>query len=230
MGGIINSYTNLRGYAVKGLLIAVEGPDGCGKTTLVEELYQAYTDLGVKVLKCSLFSDEEFNMQVKKHVVNGGGDNLANALLMLSVIHQRYVDVIKPALDDGYLVLVDRWTSSTAIYHNCEGVVLKMIEVTRIAKPDLTLVLTVSDTVIHKRLQARVSVGLDDAADHASLTKISKLNQHYYCLLANTMRYESTLGPMYRIPGICSVSDVTAYISERFGVGALQTYPILVTL
>lgn len=100
----------------KGLFVTISGGEGVGKTTLIDNLYNsdllkgscvkadmASTELG-KYCKEYIFSHKEgMSVEVKTY-------------LFLTALRDVYDNVIKPALNEGKVVLMDRWVQDTYAY------------------------------------------------------------------------------------------------------------------
>lgn len=104
---------------IKGYFISLEGNDGSGKSTQAEMLHRSLENLGYKVL----FTREpggtlvsEKIRQLLLDVDNRSMTCRTEALLFAAGRAQHVEEVIKPALEQGCLVVCDRYVDSSIAY------------------------------------------------------------------------------------------------------------------
>lgn len=102
-----------------GLLLALEGIDGCGKSTQVARLARWLDDerpgRAVRVLREP--GGTELGERVRALLLHGGEMTpLAETLLYMAARAELYAEVVHPALAAGEIVLLDRSHYSTAAY------------------------------------------------------------------------------------------------------------------
>jgi dTMP kinase len=151
----------------KGLFITFEGTEGCGKSTQVELLGQRLTALGycVRTLRepGGTPIGEEIRTTLKHSKDNSAMTPEAELLLMNASRAQLVREIIRPALAAGEIVLCDRFYDSTIAYQGYgRQLDLKLVQsIVAVAvgetKPDLTLLLTISQETSERRLAARQS-------------------------------------------------------------------------
>ncbi|ATG97694.1 dTMP kinase [Mesoplasma lactucae] len=146
------------------MFITLEGPDGSGKTTVVEPLKKHLEDEGYKVLVTrepggTKISEEIRNVLLKKR--DEKMDPWTEALLFIASRKQHLVDVIIPALKDGYIVICDRYMDSTSAYQGA-GRGLKVNDIDEVQHivlgewvPNLTLYFNVDIDVANARMNTR---------------------------------------------------------------------------
>ena len=147
----------------KGLFITFEGADGCGKTT---QLNRVCTFLKEKGYECVVTREPgalEFGKKIREILLNST-DYIYDKTEMFLFLADRaqHVDcIIKPALENGIIVLCDRHTDSTLAYQGYgRGLDLDEIrKLNKIAtsglKPDLTIVLDVDIETSQARVGAK---------------------------------------------------------------------------
>ncbi len=140
----------------RGRLIALEGVDGCGKSTQAMRLADAIgalltaepgaTRLGATLRALAL--DPELPPVSER----------AEALLMAADRAQHVAEVVEPALDEGRWVVTERFSGSTLAYQGY-GRGLDLADLRRLVDwasggitPDLTLLLDVPAALAHSRL------------------------------------------------------------------------------
>ncbi len=104
---------------MKGLFITFEGPEGAGKTTIVEEL-KKYTE--AKGISC-VFTREpggiSISEQIRDIILNRENtlmDGRTEALLYAASRRQHLVEKVIPALNSGKIVICDRFIDSSLAY------------------------------------------------------------------------------------------------------------------
>ncbi len=138
-----------------GIFITFEGGEGSGKTTQVSILYKYLVSKGVPVVRTREPGGTELGDQVRRLVLNGSDadfkiDPRTELFLYLASRSQHIIEVIRPALTAGKVVLCDRFTDATIAYQG-DGRGLPKKEVKQMAKfasygiePDLTFLLDIN--------------------------------------------------------------------------------------
>ena len=98
-----------------GFFITFEGPDGAGKTTIISMV--------AKELKDALLTREPGGIDIAEQIrtvildkENTAMDSRTEALLYAAARRQHLVEKVKPALEDGKVVLCDRFVDSSLAY------------------------------------------------------------------------------------------------------------------
>jgi dTMP kinase len=145
----------------RGFFICVEGLDGCGKTTqakmLVRRLKKDYD---------AVYTAEPSNGKVgrliKKHYLHADkrGSIVVEALLFAADRLEHLKSEVLPALDEGKLVVSDRYVYSSLAYQGATGLDLKWIEKIneQAVRPDLALFIDVEPETVVQRLKRKRSV------------------------------------------------------------------------
>ena len=103
----------------KGKLIALEGPDGSGKTTQIELLEKYLKEEGYEVVRTREPGGTEISEKIREIILDNDNSNMSymcEALLYAASRAQLVSDVIKPALDLGKMVICDRFVYSSMVY------------------------------------------------------------------------------------------------------------------
>ena len=107
----------MTGLLARGLLLAFEGLDGCGKSTQIERLHQRLQAAGVRVRALREPGGTELGEAVRDLLLHGGARTpQAEMLLYMAARAELYERVVLPALAAGETVLLDRSQYSTAAY------------------------------------------------------------------------------------------------------------------
>ncbi len=136
-----------------GLFITFEGGEGAGKTTQINLLAKALTDAGHKVVTTrepggTIEAEKIRNLLVQRD--GGAWSPMAECLLLFAARVMHVKKVIQPALEEGQIVICDRFTDSTRAYQGYgRGMALDKIEEINAATlggfgPDLTFVFDIN--------------------------------------------------------------------------------------
>ena len=149
------------------MFITLEGPEGGGKTTHIESLARFLKQQGYKVCSTCEPGGTSISDQIRDVLKNKSNTSMhprTEILLFCAARAQLVEEVIRPALDDGMLVLSDRYADSTLAYqgygHNMDLDTLRQLLnfATGNRWPDLTLLL---DIDVEQGLQRKI-VQADD--------------------------------------------------------------------
>lgn len=144
----------------KGLFITFEGGDGCGKTTQINLLDEYLRSKGYKTLLTREPGSKGLGIKLREILLNYDGEvsPVCESFLFLADRAQHVDCIIKPALEEGTIVLCDRHTDSTVAYQGY-GRRLDLEQIHRLnkiatsgLKPDLTIVLDVDVETSQKRV------------------------------------------------------------------------------
>jgi len=144
-------------------LIVVEGPDGAGKGTLIEGLLSRLDQAGVPHVKLrepgGTQLGESLRAMLKGREVTIG--SRAEALLFAAARAQLIEEQIRPRLDEGTWVILDRFVDSSIAYQgHARGLGVEAVaQMNEFAldglRPDLTLMLTVPNEIAQQRRHVR---------------------------------------------------------------------------
>lgn len=100
----------------KGKLIVFEGGEGSGKSTIVDELYNWCVKNDIRAIKSREPGGTDIGEDIREILLGTYEtemDVITELLLFEAARRQHYLKVIKPALDAGVNVILDRFTWST---------------------------------------------------------------------------------------------------------------------
>ena len=133
--------------AKRGAFIVFEGIDGSGKSTHIRLLSRELRQQGYDVLETSEPSRGRIGMFIRKYVERRERrlPTEVEALLFAADRFEHLKKIIEPALEEGRIVVSDRYLHSSLAYQGAEGTSLEWIrEVNSFAlKPDLCILLDV---------------------------------------------------------------------------------------
>jgi dTMP kinase len=145
-----------------GRFIALDGPDGCGKSTQVKLLVDWLAKKGVDVVSYREPGATAIGEKIRQILLNPEHIAMTTAtevMLYMAARVQLWNEKISPDLKDGKCVVVDRWLSSTCAYQGNAGG-FGMDKVIEIASdclerpwPDLTIILDIDLKTAAMRLK-----------------------------------------------------------------------------
>ena len=144
----------------KGLFITFEGADGSGKTTQLNNIKSFFEEKGFDVVVTREPGALEIGQKIRNILLHHDGivADRCEMFLFLADRAQHVETFIKPAINEGKIVLCDRHTDSTIAYQGYgRGQDINLLkELNEIAvnniKPDLTLVFDVSTEIAQERV------------------------------------------------------------------------------
>lgn len=121
---------------MRGSLIVAEGPDGTGKTTIVDSLAEKYREDGVRASVVWFPGRDEgtlgklvYRLHHEPQVLGVSSITPAAMQALHIAAHLDLIEtVIKPLLDSGSTVIMDRYWWSTWVYGLVSGVDITIIE------------------------------------------------------------------------------------------------------
>ena len=150
---------------VSAKFIVLDGPDGCGKTSQTRLLADWLTANGAEVVSFRDPGTTAIGEKIRKILLDTANEGMSvrtEMLLYMAARAQLWAEEIKPALENGKTVVLDRWVSSTCAYQGFAGG-FGIENVIKIAEgclervwPDLTLILDLDVETSAKRLGAQL--------------------------------------------------------------------------
>lgn len=137
---------------MSGLFISFEGGEGSGKTTQINKLAESLTTKGHKVITTREPGGTPEGDKIRDLIVQReGGDwsPMAETLMLFAARSIHVERIIRPGLEEGKIVITDRFTDSTVAYQGYgRDFPLETIEeinnlVLDGLKPDLTFILDI---------------------------------------------------------------------------------------
>ncbi len=135
------------------MFITFEGPDGSGKTTQLDRLMPVLADYGLDTVRTREPGGTYIGDQIREVIMNMKNKFMhprTEILLFCSSRAQLVEELIRPALNEGKLVLCDRYADSTMAYQGYghgldQDALTHLLEfATGGLKPDLTLLFDIS--------------------------------------------------------------------------------------
>jgi dTMP kinase len=187
----------------RGAFIIIEGLDGSGKTTqarlLVQRLQNSHNavyttepssgKVGSFIRDCCLYEEKRL-------------DSAVEALLFAADRVEHVKNEVAPALNEGKLVVSDRYVYSSLAYQGSAGLNIDWINaINKLAlKPDLAIFIDIAPEIVLKRLNRKKSV-------METLETQKKVREIYLKFEAN--------GQLVRIDGDMPVADLSEVLYTR---------------
>ncbi|QGU93824.1 dTMP kinase [Clostridium bovifaecis] len=175
----------------KSLFITLEGPDGSGKSTIIKMIEEYLDKNGIKHISTREPGGIDIAEQVREVILNKKNtamDKRTEALLYAASRRQHLAERVIPALEQGNLVICDRFVDSSLAYQGYAREI-GMEEVMRINEfaiegymPDLTLYLDIEPQIG----LARIAKNKEREVNRLDLEKLdfhNKVREGYFKLL-----------------------------------------------
>jgi dTMP kinase len=176
--------TNLRGK-----FIVFDGGEGCGKSTQAALLAGRLQNEGIAVLHVHDPGTTRIGQMVRKILLDPANKDMAmrcEMLLYMASRAQMMQELILPALQEGKIVISDRFVSSTLAYQ-LGGDELTADEIRKTAEvaikgrwPDLTFILDMPLDTSVKRVQPKFTLFPDDPRAGKEMDRIEQRSLQYH--------------------------------------------------
>lgn len=147
---------------MKGILICIEGLDGCGKTTQAKLLVKALRKAKYDALYTAEPSNRKIGKFIKKYCLHGEHrvSAIVEALLFAADRFEHVENEVIPALKNGKIVVSDRYIYSSLAYQGAAGLDLEWIAKINehAVPPNLALFIDVNPEMAIQRLKPKKSV------------------------------------------------------------------------
>ncbi len=149
-----------------GVFIVLEGIDGAGKSTQAKMLAEWFEERGHEVVLTKEPTDTAFGKLIRRLVLTGGRVGIidgakisheAEALLFAADRAEHIHKLIRPALEEGKVVISDRYFYSSLAYQWARGLDLEwLIDLNRFAiRPDIAILLDIPARESMRRIKGR---------------------------------------------------------------------------
>ena len=150
----------------KGYFISFEGIDGSGKSTQIQKLANFLKGRDFDIVITREPGGSKGGEEIRKLLLQGNVDRWSaeTEILLFTAARRDHLErIILPALEDGKVVICDRFTDSTRMYQGMRGVNLRNLVDTLNEKvikfdPDLTIVIDINPEISLKRAKSRKTV------------------------------------------------------------------------
>lgn len=206
----------------KGLFISIEGCDGCGKTTALSLIVKKLNEKGIEPLVTREPGGSKIAEQIRNIILdkdNTEEDPRTEALLYAASRRQHLVEIVIPALNEGKLVISDRYLDSSLAYQGyARGIGIdEVMSINAFAidktYPDLTFFLDLSPEEGLERVKGRQRGA--DRLDQETLDFHKRVYEGYKIV---NERFKDRIVTIDARPDSETISDqIVAIILERLG-------------
>jgi len=139
----------------KGLFLTIDGPNGVGKSSLVEGLTTYLSQLGIDVLATTEPTDSALGLMVRDMENEYRGR--VYACLVAADRYYHIESEIVPGLEIGRVVISSRFVASSLVLQRLDNVGLDFIWAINsgICQPDISIILTAPAAILEQRLAKR---------------------------------------------------------------------------
>ncbi|MCP1638499.1 dTMP kinase [Streptococcus gallinaceus] len=206
----------------KGIFITFEGPDGAGKTSVLQDLLPQLEQFGREIVTTREPGGVAIAESIREVILdpqNIAMDDKTELLLYIAARRQHLKERILPALEKGQLLLVDRFIDSSVAYQGF-GRGLNAADIdwlndfaTDGLKPDLTLYFDIN---VEEGL-ARIARNKDRDVDRLDMETVDmheRVRQGYLSILEKEVQRMVKIDASQPLEAV--VADALAVIKKRF--------------
>lgn len=142
----------------RGILIAIEGVDGAGKTTQATKLVEALLSAGLDAVYRKEPTDSPYGREIRRSAREGRLSVEDELALFIADRRQHVADVLVPGLAAGTIFIVDRYYYSTAAYQGARGLdAHEIVDANEqfAPRPDLLVIIDVDASLGLERVHQR---------------------------------------------------------------------------
>lgn len=204
-----------------GILITLEGPEGAGKTTILREILPELQKSNIEIVTTREPGGIRIAESIREIILspdNATIDGETELLLFAAARRQHLNEKVRPALDEGKIVIIDRFIDSSVAYQgyargiSIEKVMLINDFATDGLLPDLTLYFDVDAEIGLKRVMSGNREV--NRLDKESLQMHQKVQSGYHQIAKNQSDRVVTIDASNSIDQV--VSETLSTIYKKF--------------
>jgi len=192
----------------KGTLIAIEGLDGSGKTTISKAIVKWLNNIGLDAVYTAEPSTSPIGELIRSKIILGEfrKDARIEALLFAADRLWHVLYEINPLLEKGKIVVTDRYYFSSIAYQGALGIDLEWIKILNrfVVKPDLAIYI---DVTPEEALARKKKEGLKILFEN--LEYLRRVRQIYLDMVNS--------GELYLVDGMKKLEEVLNDIKSIIG-------------
>lgn len=161
-----------------GILIAVEGIDGAGKTTQVDRLCDHLRHAGFKVTRSKEPTNGPHGQRIRDSAASGRLSPDEELETLIKDRREHVASLINPALADGQVVVVDRYYLSTVAYQGARGLdPARLLELNEsfAPQPDIFVLIEITPKLAMQRIRERGEPGRNEFEQEHLLEKCAEI-------------------------------------------------------
>ena len=170
---------------MRGLFITIEGPDGSGKSTQIENIKKFFEDKNIEIVFTREPGGTAIGERIREIILDNSFkemDPMTEAMLYAASRAQHVAQKIRPALEAGKVVVCDRFVDSSLAYQGYGRELGEAVEIinsyaVKECMPDVTFLMKLDPNVGKHRIQE--NRGSQDRLEHEKLAFHRKVYEGY---------------------------------------------------
>lgn len=161
---------------MKGKLIVIEGIDGSGKSTCAKNLAEKLNSINIKTIYTFEPTHSHYGAKLREGMLSEDLDTEEELLLFVKD-RKEHIDMIKPALEEGYFIILDRYFYSSIAYQGAKGIdINRIINMHKdfIIKPDIVFIFHLPIDIALNRIISKRGIA-DRFENETYLKKVDKI-------------------------------------------------------
>ena len=162
---------------MKGKLIVIEGNDGSGKSTCAKNLTEKLNSINIKTIYTFEPTHSHYGAKLREGMLSEDLDAEEELLLFVKDRKEHIEYMIKPALEEGYFIILDRYFYSSIDYQGSNGIDINLIMNLHkdfIIKPDIVFIFHLPIDIALNRIISKRGIA-DRFENETYLKKVDKI-------------------------------------------------------
>ncbi len=162
---------------MKGKLIVIEGIDGSGKSTCTKNLAEKLNSINIKTIYTFEPTHSHYGAKLREGMLSEDLDAEEELLLFVKDRKEHIEYMIKPALEEGYFIILDRYFYSSIAYQGAKGIdINRIINMHKdfIIKPDIVFIFHLPIDIALNRIISKRGIA-DRFENETYLKKVDKI-------------------------------------------------------
>lgn len=162
---------------MKGKLIVIEGIDGSGKSTCAKNLADKLNSINIKTVYTFEPTHLYYGAKLRESMLKENLDAKEELSLFIEDRKEHIKYMIKPAIEDGYFIILDRYFYSSIAYQGAKGIdINEIMEMHKdfIVKPDIVFVFHLPIDIALNRIMSKRGI-TDRFENETYLKKVDKI-------------------------------------------------------
>ena len=162
---------------MKGKLIVIEGIDGSGKSTCAKNLAEKLNSINIKTIYTFEPTHSHYGAKLREGMLSEDLDAEEELLLFVKDRKEHIEYMIKPALEEGYFIILDRYFYSSIAYQGAKGIdINRIINIHKdfIIKPDIVFIFHLPIDIALNRIISKRGIA-DRFENEIYLKKVDKI-------------------------------------------------------
>lgn len=162
---------------MKGKLIVIEGIDGSGKSTCAKNLAEKLNSINIKTIYTFEPTHSHYGAKLRDGMLSEDLEAEEELLLFVKDRKEHIEYMIKPALEEGYFIILDRYFYSSIAYQGAKGIdINRIINMHKdfIIKPDIVFIFHLPIDIALNRIISKRGI-TDRFENETYLKKVDKI-------------------------------------------------------